>query len=41
VENENTIYKDFTRDEMYELLEKVSKYYEEKRNNNETEQQKD
>ncbi len=41
VENENTIYKDFTRDQMYELFEKVSKYYEEKRNNNETEQQKD
>lgn len=41
VENENTTYKDFTRDQMHELFEKVSKYYEEKRNNNETEQQKD
>lgn len=41
VENENTVYKDFTREQMHELFEKVSKYYEEKRNNNEIKQQKD
>lgn len=35
LENENTIYKDFTREQMHELFERISKYYEEKRNNNE------
>ena len=40
VENENTTYKDFTREQMYELFERISKYYEEKRKKNETDQRK-
>ena len=41
VENENTTYKDFTREQMYELFERISKYYEEKRKSYETDQRKD
>lgn len=41
VENENITYKDFTHEQMYELFERISKYYEEKRKNNETKRQKD
>ena len=41
VENENPTYKDFTREQMYELFERISKYYEEKRKSYETDQRKD